>query len=235
MPGIASPLAGRATGDIDMIIVRENSEGEYSSVGGRFAEGTDDEIVFQESIFTRRGVDRILTYAYEFARRAGRSTTSRRRRSPTASRSRCRSGTSASKRCRPPLSGRAHRPVPRRHPRRELRAAPGLVRCRRRLELIRRHPLGSRTGRRRHDRHRAVGEPQPRARLSVDVRARPRIGARHRRQGHRQPDRPDLVGRDDARSPRLPEAAAAIAAAIEPFSPAARARATSAARRKPPR
>ncbi|HEV8022402.1 MAG TPA: tartrate dehydrogenase [Candidatus Lustribacter sp.] len=68
MPGIASPLAGRATGDIDMIIVRENSEGEYSSVGGRFADGTADEIVFQESIFTRRGVDRILTYAYEFAR-----------------------------------------------------------------------------------------------------------------------------------------------------------------------
>jgi tartrate dehydrogenase/decarboxylase/D-malate dehydrogenase len=69
MPGIASPLAGRTSGDIDMIIVRENSEGEYSSVGGRFADGTADEIVFQESIFTRRGVDRILTYAYEFARR----------------------------------------------------------------------------------------------------------------------------------------------------------------------
>ena len=69
MPGIASPLAGRVTGDIDMIIVRENSEGEYSSTGGRFAEGTDDEIVIQESIFTRRGVDRILTYAYEYARR----------------------------------------------------------------------------------------------------------------------------------------------------------------------
>ena len=68
MPGIASPLAGRESGDIDMIIVRENSEGEYSTVGGRFAEGTDDEIVFQESIFTRRGVDRILTYAYEIAR-----------------------------------------------------------------------------------------------------------------------------------------------------------------------
>jgi tartrate dehydrogenase/decarboxylase/D-malate dehydrogenase len=68
MPGIASPLAGRKTGDIDMIIVRENSEGEYSAVGGRFAEGTENEVVFQESIFTRRGVDRILTYAYEYAR-----------------------------------------------------------------------------------------------------------------------------------------------------------------------
>jgi tartrate dehydrogenase/decarboxylase/D-malate dehydrogenase len=68
MPGIASPLAGRKTGDIDMIIVRENSEGEYSAVGGRFAEGTENEVVFQESIFTRRGVDRILSYAYEYAR-----------------------------------------------------------------------------------------------------------------------------------------------------------------------
>src|ERR1700722_6181712 len=64
MPGIASPLAGREAGDIDFTVVRENSEGEYSTVGGRFAEGTDNEIVFQESIFTRRGVDRILTYAF---------------------------------------------------------------------------------------------------------------------------------------------------------------------------
>jgi tartrate dehydrogenase/decarboxylase / D-malate dehydrogenase len=61
-------LAGRQSGDIDMIVVRENSEGEYSTVGGRFAEGTAEEIVFQESIFTRRGVDRILKYAYEYAR-----------------------------------------------------------------------------------------------------------------------------------------------------------------------
>jgi tartrate dehydrogenase/decarboxylase / D-malate dehydrogenase len=68
MPGIASPLANRTVGDIDMIVVRENSEGEYSAAGGRFAEGTENEIVFQESIFTRRGVDRILTYAYEYAR-----------------------------------------------------------------------------------------------------------------------------------------------------------------------
>lgn len=68
MPGIASPLANRNPGDIDMIIVRENSEGEYSSVGGRFGEGTDGEIAVQESIFTRRGTDRILKYAYEIAR-----------------------------------------------------------------------------------------------------------------------------------------------------------------------
>jgi tartrate dehydrogenase/decarboxylase / D-malate dehydrogenase len=68
MPGITSPLAGRAPGDIDFWIVRENTEGEYSSVGGRMFEGTPQEMVIQESIFTRRGVDRILRYAYELAR-----------------------------------------------------------------------------------------------------------------------------------------------------------------------
>ena len=66
--GVTSPLAGRKPGDIDMCIVRENNEGEYSSVGGRMYEGTDDEIAVQQSIFTRRGVDRILKYAFETAR-----------------------------------------------------------------------------------------------------------------------------------------------------------------------
>jgi len=68
MPGIASPLAGRKAGDIDFWIVRENNEGEYSSIGGRLNEGTDEELVVQESVFTRRGIDRILRYAYELAR-----------------------------------------------------------------------------------------------------------------------------------------------------------------------
>jgi len=68
MRGIASPLSGREPGDIDFWIVRENNEGEYSSVGGRFNEGTDDEIVIQETIFSRRGVDRALRFAYELAR-----------------------------------------------------------------------------------------------------------------------------------------------------------------------
>jgi tartrate dehydrogenase/decarboxylase/D-malate dehydrogenase len=67
MPGIASPLAGRRPGDIDFWIVRENNEGEYSSVGGRFNEGTDDEIVIQETIFSRRGIDRVLRYAFDLA------------------------------------------------------------------------------------------------------------------------------------------------------------------------
>ncbi len=68
MPGIQSPLRGRAPGDIDFIVVRENTEGEYSNLGGRSFEGTDVEVVVQESLFTRRGVDRILRYAFELAR-----------------------------------------------------------------------------------------------------------------------------------------------------------------------
>jgi tartrate dehydrogenase/decarboxylase / D-malate dehydrogenase len=68
MPGIESPLKDRMPGDIDFLIVRENNEGEYSSVGGRIYEGTEDEIATQQSVFTRRGVDRILRFAFELAR-----------------------------------------------------------------------------------------------------------------------------------------------------------------------
>jgi tartrate dehydrogenase/decarboxylase / D-malate dehydrogenase len=67
MPGVRSPLAGRGPGDIDFLIVRENTEGEYSSIGGRLNEGGPDEYAYQESRFTRKGVDRILRYAFEAA------------------------------------------------------------------------------------------------------------------------------------------------------------------------
>jgi len=67
MPGVRSPLAGRVPGDIDMMIVRENTEGEYSSIGGRMFEGTDREFVVQETVMTRVGVDRVLKYAFELA------------------------------------------------------------------------------------------------------------------------------------------------------------------------
>lgn len=67
MPGVPSPLANRKVGDIDFMVVRENSEGEYSAVGGIIAEGTENETVLQESVFTRRGTDRILKYAFDLA------------------------------------------------------------------------------------------------------------------------------------------------------------------------
>jgi len=67
MPGVKSPLADRKPGDIDFYIVRENTEGEYSSVGGKMFEGTEREFVLQESVFTRIGVDRVIRFAYELA------------------------------------------------------------------------------------------------------------------------------------------------------------------------
>ena len=66
--GMECPLAGRKPGDIDFLIVRENNEGEYSEIGGRLYAGTDDELVVQQSIFTRRGCERIMRYAFELAR-----------------------------------------------------------------------------------------------------------------------------------------------------------------------
>ncbi|SEN36910.1 tartrate dehydrogenase [Halomonas caseinilytica] len=67
LPGIKSPLAGRQPGDIDFYVVRENTEGEYSSVGGTMFEGTDREVVIQETVMTRTGVDRVLKYAFDLA------------------------------------------------------------------------------------------------------------------------------------------------------------------------
>ena len=68
MPGVRSPLAGLKPGDIDMMIVRENTEGEYSSIGGRMYEGTEREVVMQETVMSRFGVDRVLKFAFELAR-----------------------------------------------------------------------------------------------------------------------------------------------------------------------
>jgi tartrate dehydrogenase/decarboxylase / D-malate dehydrogenase len=69
MPGVACPLVGREPGDIDFWIVRENTEGEYSSLGGRMFPGTEREFVMQESVFTRVGVDRVLKFAFELAQK----------------------------------------------------------------------------------------------------------------------------------------------------------------------
>jgi tartrate dehydrogenase/decarboxylase/D-malate dehydrogenase len=67
LPGIASPLAGRSAADIDIVCVRENSEGEYCGVGGRVHAGTPDELAEQTGIFTRRGIERIARYAFKLA------------------------------------------------------------------------------------------------------------------------------------------------------------------------
>ncbi|KHL10572.1 tartrate dehydrogenase/decarboxylase/D-malate dehydrogenase [Mumia flava] len=65
--GVQGPLRDREPGDIDFLVVRENTEGEYSSIGGRIFEGTDRETVMQETVMTRTGVDRVLRFAFELA------------------------------------------------------------------------------------------------------------------------------------------------------------------------
>ncbi len=67
LAGVKSPLADRKPEDIDFVVVRENNEGEYSEIGGRLYSGTDLEMVVQETVFTRKGVDRALRYAFELA------------------------------------------------------------------------------------------------------------------------------------------------------------------------
>jgi tartrate dehydrogenase/decarboxylase/D-malate dehydrogenase len=68
MPGIEPPVRNRVAGDIDFWVVRENTEGEYSAVGGRMYDGTPREAVMQQSMFTRTGTDRIMRYAFELAK-----------------------------------------------------------------------------------------------------------------------------------------------------------------------
>ena len=67
MPGVPCPLANRTPGDIDFWVVRENTEGEYSTIGGRMFAGTEREVVVQETVMSRTGVDRVLKFAFELA------------------------------------------------------------------------------------------------------------------------------------------------------------------------
>ena len=70
--GVNAPLANKKPGDIDMIIVRENTEGEYSSVGGRMYQGTDREVVIQETVMSKYGIDRVQQFAFELAKKRKR-------------------------------------------------------------------------------------------------------------------------------------------------------------------
>jgi 3-isopropylmalate dehydrogenase len=70
-PGVDTPLKDKGPGDIDFVVVRENSEGMYAGGGGFFKKGTPDEIAIQESVNTRKGVERCIRYAYEYCRKRG--------------------------------------------------------------------------------------------------------------------------------------------------------------------
>lgn len=67
MQGVKAPLAGLKPGDIDFYVVRENTEGEYTNLGGKIYTGTDRELIIQESVFSKHGIDRVLRYAFELA------------------------------------------------------------------------------------------------------------------------------------------------------------------------
>lgn len=72
LPGIQGPLRDRGADDIDFVIVRENTEGEYAGVGGRAHVGEPDEVAMQTAVFTRRSSERIMRYAFDYAKREGR-------------------------------------------------------------------------------------------------------------------------------------------------------------------
>jgi tartrate dehydrogenase/decarboxylase/D-malate dehydrogenase len=72
LPGMEPPLRGKRPEDINMLFIRENTEGEYAGLGGRFKRGTQDEVAVQESVFTRKGVERVVRYAFQQAQRRPR-------------------------------------------------------------------------------------------------------------------------------------------------------------------
>ncbi|MGY6211120.1 tartrate dehydrogenase [Cytobacillus firmus] len=72
LKGLDSPLAGKTSEQLDFIVIRENNEGEYSSIGGRMYEGTDLDMAMQTSVFTRKGVERVLRYAFDLAEKQGK-------------------------------------------------------------------------------------------------------------------------------------------------------------------
>ena len=72
LPGVNSPLADKQPQDIDIVCIRENTEGEYAGAGGRVHQGTEHEVALQSIIFTRNGTERIMRYAFEYARKYGR-------------------------------------------------------------------------------------------------------------------------------------------------------------------
>ena len=76
LEGAPCPLAGVKREDIDMVVIRENSEGEYADVGARLYPGTPQEIALQTGVFSRKGCERIMRYAYELARREHKTLTS---------------------------------------------------------------------------------------------------------------------------------------------------------------
>ncbi len=203
MPGVPCPLAGRQVGDIDMMVVRENNEGEYSSIGGRLYEGTDQEMAVQQSVFTRQGVDRILKIAFDIAQ----SRPKRHLTSATKSNGIAITMPYWDERVKAMSVGYPEVKVDQFHV--DILCAQ-FVRNPHWFDVV----VGSNLfGDILSDLGPACTgtiaiapqrEPESRARIPFHVRARPWLGAGHLRQRHRQSHRPDLGRRHDAGPPGLP-------------------------------
>ena len=193
-PGIASPLRNVSGPELDWVIVRENSEGEYAGVGGRAHRGLPEEVATDVSIFTRAGRHAHHALRLRAGPLAAAQAPHRRHQVECAA---ARHGDVGRDR------GRGRGRIPRRHLGQDAGrrhdhahdAQAAVARHHRRHQPARRHPFRSRRGAGGIARHRADRQPQPGAQISLHVRADPRLGVRHHGQGHRQPDRHVLVGR----------------------------------------
>ena len=216
MPGVPTPLANRKPGDIDFCVVRENTEGEYSSIGGRMFPGTEREVVVQETVMTRIGVDRVLQFAFDLAQQAaeeapdlGDEVERHLDHDAVLGRARRGDGEALSRTCK---WDKYHIDILTAHFVLHPDWFDVVVASNLFGDIL--SDLGPAcTG--------TIGiapsgNINPGAQIPVAVRAGARLGAGHRRAGHRQPDRADLVGRHDAgASRREREAAAAIVQAVE--------------------
>ena len=201
MPGVPSPLASRKPGDIDFWVVRENTEGEYSSIGGRMFAGTEREVVVQETVMTRIGVDRVLKFAFELARKTPKKHLT----SATKS-----NGIAITM----PYWDERVEAMAKNYPdvkwdkyhidiltaqfvlKPDSSTSSSARTCSATSCPTSARPAPARSASRR------PATSIPERKFPVAVRAGARLGAGHRRPGHRQSDRPDLVGRDDARASR---------------------------------
>ena len=184
------PASRRHRETIDWVVVRENSEGEYAGIGGRnlAGRGPGAEVATQSALFTEHGCERIIRYAFDLARTRKR----RKVTSVTKSNAQQYAMTLWDDIFRPGrgrLSGRRDRAVAGRCDGRALRAAAGVARGRGRLQSLRRHPLRPRQRARGQHGDRRQRQHRSRAAQAEHVRAGPRLGARYRRPGDRQPDR----------------------------------------------
>jgi len=193
LPGVATPLRNKGPEDLDFVVVRENTEDMYAGIGGFLKKGTPDEVATQTAIYTRKGCERCVRWAFEYARRENERSDVRTRPLDADVR-----------RSRRGISGRSKRIPSRRRVLHLYGRLPGKLRRYRYDEYVRRHHhrLGGYPSRR--SRRRGGREPLPGRRRNEHVRA----DRRHRAEVHRfepnQPDRVDQLRRDVAGTRRLP-------------------------------